>query len=141
MSCLFKSYRRRVRGQGAKAPENFLSGAIFEGLILTTNILFGTTGISRSFRIEVTLSHGLFSYFKYVYCRDIRVIGTNEEANRNERVLKTTFSKYLLSFSQSCIAYIARYWLCIDKGVKRLGDFLSILNIKCLQLYFQAEMQ
>ena len=28
--------------------------------------------------------------------------------------------------SQSCIASIARYWLCIDKGVKRLGEFLSI---------------
>ena len=37
--------------------------------------------------------------------------------------------------SKSCTAYIARYWLCIDKGVKQLGEFLSILNIKYLQLY------
>ena len=29
----------------------------------------------------------------------------------------------------------------IDKGVKRLGEFLSVLNIEYLQLYFQAEMQ
>ena len=43
--------------------------------------------------------------------------------------------------SQSCTAYISRYWLCIDKGIKWLGEFLSILNTKCLQLYFQAEIQ
>ena len=42
--------------------------------------------------------------------------------------------------SQSCIACIARYWLCIDKGVKQLGEFLSILSIKYLRLYFQAEI-
>ena len=38
--------------------------------------------------------------------------------------------------SQSCIVYISRYWLCIDKGVKRLSEFLSILIINCLQFYF-----
>ena len=61
--------------------------------------------------------------------------------NRNERALKTTFSKYLLSSFPIIFAFIARYWLCVDKGVKRLGEFLSILNIKCLQLYFKAEIQ
>ena len=30
--------------------------------------------------------------------------------------------------SQTCTAYTTRYWLCIDKGVKRLGEFLSILK-------------
>ena len=60
-------------------------------------------------------------------------------ADRNERELKTTFNKFYYPFFQSCIACIARYWLCIDKGAKRLGEFLSILNIKCLQLYFRLK--
>ena len=50
-------------------------------------------------------------------------------------------AKIYYPLSQPCTAYIARYWLCIDKGVKRLGEFLPILNITWLELLFQAEIQ
>ena len=51
------------------------------------------------------------------------------------------FKIFIVLFSNHVLLILLCTGFGIDKGVKRLGEFLSILNIKCLQLYFQAEIQ
>ena len=78
---------------------------------------------------------------RYHLYRDTGVIAGKGGPTETKGYYRTHSANIYYPLSQSCIAYIVMYWLCIDKDVKQLGEFLSTLNIKCLQLYFQAEIQ
>ena len=68
-------------------------------------------------------------------CRDARAIAEQRGPMGIKGHWRPHSSNIYYPLSQSCIAYIARYWLCIDDGVKWLGEFLSILKESALVVF------